>query len=92
MRFISRYLPPISFYEFLPLAFALLLMVVICPASAFFAVIQNAVSPAVLAVIGGYAAPVLLSTGSGNYIALFSYYLMLSVSILIMNYWQAGGC
>ncbi|MGG4783118.1 DUF2339 domain-containing protein [Morganella morganii] len=75
-------------YEFLPLAFALPLMVVICLASVFFAVIQNAVSLAVLAVIGGYAAPVLLSTGSGNYIALFSYYLMLSVSILIMNYWQ----
>lgn len=75
-------------YEFLPLAFALVLMVVICLASVFFAVIQNAVSLAVLAVIGGYAAPVLLSTGSGNYVALFSYYLMLSVSILIINYWQ----
>ncbi|EMH4532028.1 DUF2339 domain-containing protein [Morganella morganii] len=75
-------------YEFLPLVFALALMVVICLASVFFAVIQNAVSLAVLAVIGGYAAPVLLSTGSGNYIALFSYYLMLSVSILVMNYWQ----
>ena len=44
-------------YEFLPLAFALALMVVICLASVFFAVIQNAVSLAVLAVIGGYAAP-----------------------------------
>ncbi|MGJ3348653.1 DUF2339 domain-containing protein [Morganella sp. Je.2.23] len=75
-------------YQFLPLAFALALMVIICLASVFFAVIQNAVSLAVLAVIGGYAAPVLLSTGSGNYIALFSYYLMLSVSILVMNYWQ----
>lgn len=75
-------------YQFLPPAFALLLMVIICMASVFFAVVQRAVSLAVLAVIGGYAAPVLLSTGSGNYIALFSYYLMLSVSILVMNHWQ----
>lgn len=75
-------------YQFLPVTFALVLMVIICLASVFFAVLQNAVSLALLAVIGGYAAPVLLSTGSGNYIALFSYYLMLSVSILVMNYWQ----
>ncbi len=75
-------------YQFLPPVFALLLMVIICMASVFFAVVQRAVSLAVLAVIGGYAAPVLLSTGSGNYIALFSYYLMLSVSILVMNHWQ----
>ncbi|OEJ08128.1 hypothetical protein BHE89_13890 [Shigella sp. FC1967] len=41
-----------------------------------------------LASLGGYLAPVLLSTGSGNYIALFSYYLILSIGILIISHWQ----
>lgn len=48
----------------------------------------KALSLAMLASLGGYLAPLLLSTGSGNYVALFSFYLLLSVGILAISVWQ----
>lgn len=70
----------------MPLAFGLLLM--ICAASVGLAVLQRALSLAMLASLGGYAAPLLLSTGGGSHIALFSFYLLLSVGILVISIWQ----
>lgn len=75
-------------YDFIPIGFALAIMVFICLVSVALAVIHRAISLAVLASLGGYLAPVLLSTGSGNYVALFSYYLILSIGILIISHWQ----
>ncbi|MGK9175263.1 DUF2339 domain-containing protein [Yokenella regensburgei] len=70
----------------MPLAFGLLL--IICAASVGLAVLQRALSLAMLASLGGYAAPLLLSTGGGSHIALFSFYLLLSVGILVISIWQ----
>ncbi|VFS47403.1 Predicted membrane protein [Budvicia aquatica] len=64
-------------------------MVVICAASVGLAVMQRALSLAVLASIGGYLAPVMLSTGSGDHVGLFSYYLLISVGILAISVWQS---
>ncbi|MEQ5224306.1 DUF2339 domain-containing protein [Proteus cibi] len=75
-------------YDFIPIGIALAIMVFICIVSVILAVLHRAISLAVLASLGGYLAPVLLSTGSGNYIALFSYYLILSIGILIISHWQ----
>lgn len=75
-------------YDFIPIGIALAIMVFICLVSVVLAVIHRAISLAVLASLGGYLAPVLLSTGSGNYIALFSYYLILSIGILAISHWQ----
>lgn len=75
-------------YDFIPIGIALAIMVLICIVSVILAVLHRAISLAVLASLGGYLAPVLLSTGSGNYIALFSYYLILSIGILIISHWQ----
>lgn len=75
-------------YDFIPIGIALAIMVFICIASVILAVLHRAISLAVLASLGGYLAPVLLSTGSGNYIALFSYYLILSIGILVISHWQ----
>ena len=38
--------------------------------------------------LGGFAAPILLSSGSGNYIALFSYYAILNLAVLIIGRFQ----
>lgn len=76
-------------YLMLPYMAALMLMVLICAASVTLAILQRAVSLAMLASIGGYAAPILLSTGGGSHIVLFSYYLMLSLGILVISYWQS---
>ncbi len=43
---------------------------------------------AMLASLGGYLAPLLLSTGGGSFVALFSFYLLLSIGILVISIWQ----
>lgn len=75
-------------WQMLPMTLAFGLLLLICAASVALAVLQRALSLAMLASLGGYAAPILLSTGGGNYIALFSFYLLLSVGILVISVWQ----
>ncbi|QHD95857.1 DUF2339 domain-containing protein [Proteus terrae subsp. cibarius] len=75
-------------YDFIPIGIALAIMVFICLVSVSLAVIHRAISLAVLASLGGYLAPILLSTGDNNYVGLFSYYLILSIGILIISHWQ----
>lgn len=79
----------LKLYTLLPLLLAFTLLLVICACSVLFAILQRAISLAIMASIGGYLAPVLLSTGSGDYIALFSYYLLLSSAILLISFWQS---
>jgi len=76
-------------YDIIPQLFAFALLIVVCASSIMFAVLQRAISLAVIACVGGYLAPILLSTGSGNHIALFSYYLLISIGILIISFWQS---
>ena len=76
-------------YEMIPLLLAFALLIIVCASSILFAVLQKEISLAILASVGGYLAPILLSTGSGNHIALFSYYLLLSSAILIISIWQS---
>lgn len=76
-------------YDLVPVLLAFALLIVICGTSILFAILQRTMIMAIIASIGGYLAPILLSTGSGNHIALFSYYLMLSSAILIISNWQS---
>lgn len=75
-------------YALLPHLLAFALMLAICAASVGLAVLQRALSLAMLASIGGYLSPLLLSTGGGSHVALFSYYLLLSLGILAITIWQ----
>ncbi|MFC0228223.1 DUF2339 domain-containing protein [Serratia aquatilis] len=75
-------------YQLLPHLLAFGLMLVICAASVGLAVLQRALSLAMLASLGGYLSPLLLSSGGGSHIALFSYYLLLSLGILAVSIWQ----
>ena len=70
-----------AYYHVLPagLAFALVLLVV--ATAAMLAVLQNAIWLAALGFVGGYLAPVLINTGSGNHVALFSYYALLNAAV-----------
>lgn len=76
-------------YGLLPQELAFGLMIVVCAASVMLAILQQAQSLAVAASLGGFLAPLLLSTGSGNYIGLFSYYLLLSSGILVVSLFQS---
>ena len=71
-------------YELLPagLVFGLLLVMVVL--SALLAIWQDARSLAILAVSGGFLAPVLTSTGEGSHIALFSFYAVLNAGIVFI--------
>ncbi|HEY7883321.1 MAG TPA: DUF2339 domain-containing protein [Cellvibrionaceae bacterium] len=69
------------------LSFALLLvMVVLC---AVLALLQDAKSLAVMAVTGGFLAPLLTATDSGSHIVLFSYYLLLNAGIVGIAWFKA---
>jgi uncharacterized membrane protein len=63
----------------LPLTFAVMVGLVVF--SGILAVLQNAAAMAVLGAAGGFMAPVLLSTGTGSHVMLFSYYALLNAGI-----------
>ncbi|MEQ8912618.1 MAG: DUF2339 domain-containing protein, partial [Pseudomonadales bacterium] len=71
-------------YPLLPMAAAFAALVVLVAASSLLAVVQRAQALAVFASSGGFLAPVLLSTGEGSHVALFSYYALLNAGILAM--------
>ncbi len=68
-------------YGLLPAGLAFGLVIVLVAGAALLALLQNAVSLAVLGFVGGYLGPVLISTGSGNHVALFSYYAVLNAAV-----------
>lgn len=76
-------------YQLLPYGFALGLLVVIALASALLAVAQNALPLAVIGFAGGFLAPVMLSTGGGNHVALFTYYAVLNLGVFAVAWFRA---
>ena len=76
-------------YGLLPLALALGVMVGIVVLSGVLAVLQNAKALAVFGATGGFLAPVLVATGAGNHVMLFSYYAPLNAGILGIAWFRA---
>ena len=71
-------------YELIPgeLAFGLLFFLTLF--TCILAISQNAIWLAVFGIAGGFAAPIMASTGDGSHIALFSYYALLNAGILFI--------
>lgn len=69
-------------YQLIPsgMAFAMLFLLTI--GTCLLAVLQNAQWLAIFGIAGGFAAPIMTSTGQGSHIALFSYYTLLNAGIL----------
>ena len=76
-------------YELLPPGLAFALVVVIVAGSAALAVLQENMALAVLGFLGGYLAPVLISTGSSNPVGLFSYYAVLNAAVFAISWRQS---
>ena len=76
-------------HPLIPAPFAFFLLVALTVFAGVLAVLQNAKALAVLGIVGGFLAPVLISTGSGNHVALFSYYLLLNAAILGIAWFRA---
>ena len=68
-------------YALLPVGAAFALLVLICVFATLIALLQNNKAMAFIGFAGGFAAPILVSTGSNDYVGLFSYYLLLNVAI-----------
>ncbi|EKD37821.1 MAG: hypothetical protein ACD_75C00979G0001, partial [uncultured bacterium] len=68
-------------YNLLPMVLALAVMVGLVALSCLLAVLQDSRSLAVSGIVGGFLAPVLMSTGGGSHVLLFSYYALLNAGI-----------
>jgi len=76
-------------YAVLPPPAAFAILVVLAILSAALAVWQDSQAFALLAVTGGFLAPILASTGAGSHVVLFSYYAVLNASILVVAWYKA---
>ncbi len=76
-------------YQFLPAGAAFAALGLVCAFAAVIAVAQNAPAMAFIGFAGGFAAPILVSTGQGNHVGLFSYYLLLGVAIAALAWVKA---
>lgn len=76
-------------YHLVPASFAFPLLIVFSVLGMLLAVLQDSKSLAITAIAGGFASPILASTGSGNYIALFSYYTVLNLSIFGVSWFKS---
>ena len=69
------------------MAFSLLVAVTVF--SAILALTQNSLALACVAALGGFAAPLLTSSGEGSHIALFSYFALLNAGIFAIAWFKA---
>lgn len=70
--------------DLIPVVLAFPLLVALTVFTCVLALLQDAFWLAVFGIAGGFAAPLLVSTGSGNHVALFSYYVLLNAGILAL--------
>lgn len=76
-------------YHLLPYGLSFGVMFCLVIFSGILAVLQDAKHLAIFGIVGGFLAPVLMSTGSGSHVALFSYYALLNFSIVGIAWYKA---
>ena len=75
-------------YGMMPQAVAFGSMVIITAFAVALALLYNRLEIAVLATIGGFVTPFLVSNGSANYVALFTYLAILNTGLLVLAYFK----
>ncbi|MBL0357783.1 MAG: DUF2339 domain-containing protein [Chitinophagaceae bacterium] len=75
-------------YQLFSQTTAFVIMVVITAFAVAISLLYDKLELAVIAVVGGFLVPFLVSTGSGNYIVLFTYLLILNIGILSIAYYK----
>ena len=81
-------LAAMKLHPLLPMGTGFVLLFLVAALAAFLAVMQDAMILAVVAALGGFAAPVLASTGAGNHIILFSYLTVLNLGIVAIAWFR----
>lgn len=75
-------------YALLPTGLAFALIVGLVAATGLLALVQDALALAVLGLLAGFAAPVLINTGSGDHVVLFAYYAVLNLGVAALAWWR----
>ncbi len=75
--------------DLLPSTLTFILLVFFAAFTVALAILQNSKALAIYAVLGGFLAPLLASSGSGNYIGLFSYYAVLNAAVFAIAWLRA---
>ncbi len=75
-------------YKLMPQTLAFAIMVLITLFSVILSIAYDRKELAVLALIGGFASPFMVSTGEGNYKVLFTYVLILNIGMLVLSYFK----
>jgi uncharacterized membrane protein len=83
------FLGAMRLYHLIPPEAAFFMLAAIAVFCAILAVKQDALALAVIGAGGGFLAPILVSTGGGSHITLFSYYLVLNAGILAIALFKA---
>ncbi|MBL1431996.1 MAG: hypothetical protein COC09_09425 [Gammaproteobacteria bacterium] len=78
-----------SLYDVIPSMLAFVFLALTVMLGAMLAILQNAKPLALFAAIGGFLAPILTSSGSNNYIGLFSYYTLLNLGIFSIAWFKS---
>jgi len=76
-------------YGLLPPAATIVLLLLIAMLSSWLAIRQDAIALAVIAVVGGFLAPILTATSTGHHVFLFTYYALLNAAILGIAWFKA---
>ncbi|PHV06734.1 hypothetical protein CSQ96_14690 [Janthinobacterium sp. BJB412] len=79
-------------YHLIPGSLAFALLFVLTTFTCVLAALQNAQWLALFGIVGGFAAPILASTGGGSHIGLFSYYALLNAGVFglaLLRSWRA---
>lgn len=76
-------------YHLLPAEITFPLLILFSIFSMSLAIVQDSRALAITAITGGFAAPILASTGQGSHIGLFSYYLVLNCAIFFVAWFKS---
>jgi uncharacterized membrane protein len=79
-----------AFHEYLLIsqAAAFIIMIVITAFAILLSLLYDRIELAVIALVGGFITPFLVSTGQGNYIVLFTYLIILNCGLLALAFFK----
>jgi uncharacterized membrane protein len=75
-------------YRLMSQAVAFITMIVITSFAVMLSMLYNRIELAILATIGGFVTPFLVTTGSNNHIALFTYLVVLNAGLIFLAYYK----
>lgn len=75
-------------YQLFSQTLAFILTIIITSFTVLLSLSYDRKELAIFAILGGFGAPFMVSTGEGNYIVLFTYILILNIGMLVLAYYK----